>query len=199
MSQTIKYDRDTGHPAYFIDDKSVTADEFFGGSQDERAKRLADMLTSGKAPYGISDDTFLRGNCNGKQFEGMEATGDHYKKVCEDAGGQTKGRKYLSGLARYPGDPEAWVGSRGDVQRICEKRGWGCDGTVTVKPRESLNPPTPGPEVAADLLDNYTNMIANNDPRPDLVDRDDLKEQVRERIKPKHWKKPLAKKKVNRG
>lgn len=31
--------------------------------------------------------------------------------------------KYQAGLARYPGDPEAFVQSRADARRVADKRG----------------------------------------------------------------------------
>ena len=32
--------------------------------------------------------------------------------------------KYQAGLARFPGDPQAVVSSRGDARRVAEKNGW---------------------------------------------------------------------------
>lgn len=32
--------------------------------------------------------------------------------------------KYQPGLARFPGDPQAVVSSRGDAERVCKKNGW---------------------------------------------------------------------------
>ncbi len=44
--------------------------------------------------------------------------------------------KFMPSLCRpgVPNDPEAHVSSRADVKRVCEKNGWGCTGSVNVKP-----------------------------------------------------------------
>ena len=185
MSQQIRYAAN-GDRMYFIDGLETDEAEFFSTDTG----KLEGIFTSCRAPHGISDCTFMRNTANGKQFEGQESIGDAYRDTAEAMGASTTGKKYLSGLAAFPGDPEAWVDSRGGVERLLEKRGWGAEGTINVKPRESANPPKPGPDVAEDLLDNYTNMIADADARPDLVDRADLKEQVKERLRPaKHLRK----------
>jgi hypothetical protein len=151
---------------------------------------LAEMFAL-QAPPQIAgtDSVFLEGHCNGSQFDGQEWIGDMYQDEATKAGVNTKGKVYLGGLARYPGDPEAWVTSRGDVKRVCEERGWGCDGAVKVKAREALGPPE---EVglADDIVDNKVVEIMEHVPereRP-YVDVRDLKEQVKDKMTPK-WSK----------
>jgi hypothetical protein len=184
MSQQIRY-KDNGDRTYYIDGVEVTEKEFF----PNKSSRLSDMLSEQRAPHGVSDCTFMKDTANGKQFQGQEQAGNHYREVAESLGASVTGKKYIAGLANFPGDPEAWVDSRGDAQRLLEKRGWGSEGTINVKARESAEPPKAGPEVAEDLLDKYTNQIADAQPMPHLVDRADLREQVKERIKPKKHKK----------
>jgi hypothetical protein len=53
--------------------------------------------------------------------------------AAEAAGVDTNGRRYISGLARFPNDPEAWVSDLSDVRRVCEQRGYGCEGAVDVE------------------------------------------------------------------
>jgi hypothetical protein len=69
----------------------------------------------------------------------------------------TLGRVYLRGMARYPGDPEAWVSSRGDVARLAASRGWGVSGMVDVKRREVE--PAPDVAVAADIVADYAQEL----------------------------------------
>jgi hypothetical protein len=91
---------------------------------------MAEMLAL-RAPPGLATDaTFLAGR--GHQFANRPELGDYYSKDLKAAGGSPVGKQYLSGLAAYPGDPEAWVDSRRDVQQLCEKRGWSCSGMVQV-------------------------------------------------------------------
>lgn len=58
----------------------------------------------------------------------------------KEAGIPTTGKWYAPTLARFPSDPEALVGSYGDMQAICEKRGWSWemrDGVfIALKPSE---------------------------------------------------------------
>ena len=94
--------------------------------------KLAEMFALGAPPGCMTDAVFLEGHCNGNQFEKTPAHGDELRRVAESQGQSTTGKVYLGGLARYAGDPEAWVNGRSDVKRVCEQRGWGADGAVSV-------------------------------------------------------------------
>lgn len=103
------------------------------------SKSLAEMFALAKPPKSQSDVEFLRGHCNGNQFEGgpiANRMGDYYRRVAESKGQTTKGKVYLSSLAAYPGDPEAFVSGKSDVRRVAESRGWKVTGAVNVKGRE---------------------------------------------------------------
>jgi hypothetical protein len=115
--------------------------------------RLAEMLAFGQGPALLTDAVFLENHCNGSQWAGpaQEWIGDLYKQEAAKAGVDVKGKIYLGGLARFPGDPEAWVSGRGDVKRVCESRGWGCTGAVEVKRQEPLTP-APVKAVADDIV-----------------------------------------------
>jgi hypothetical protein len=99
--------------------------------------KLADMLASQTPPGAMTDNVFLEGHCNGNQFEKHQHIGDGYKRLAEQHGVNPKGKVYKPGLARFPGDPEAWVEGRADVERICRRRGWSCEGAVNVTPTEA--------------------------------------------------------------
>jgi len=98
---------------------------------------IAEMCAFRQAPSLETDTTFTRG-FGTDPFGGPVNSFTHrrYMQMAKAAGVSTQGKRYMSGLARYPGDPKAWVGSKGDVRRVCEKRGWGCEGAVNVKARE---------------------------------------------------------------
>lgn len=144
------------------------------------------MIQSGQTPALVTDATFMRGTANGSQFEKRPEIGDYYRSVAEAEGQNVKGKKYLSQLARHPGDAEAWVDGRGDVQRILEKRGWGSEGSVKVKRRDLEDVPKPI-DVAQDILDRE---LANVPGVSELNAKQklDLKEKVKERLKPKERK-----------
>lgn len=97
---------------------------------------IADMLAHQKGPQLETDTMFSRGfaidpfGCNPEPL-----TVETYLGEARRAGVSTTCKRYMSSLAAYPGDPEAWVDSKGDVRRVCEKRGWGCEGKVNVTAR----------------------------------------------------------------
>ena len=146
---------------------------------------LAEMLAFQRPPGAKTDASFLEGFCNGNQFEKTPHVGNYYKSVADQAGVNVKGKIYQAGLAESPGDPRAWIESRDDVKRICEERGWGCDGSVTL-PVRNVKPPDEI-DVADDILEDHVQDVL--DEQPVLAPRrGELKEEIREQIKP-HWAK----------
>ena len=144
------------------------------------------MLVAAAAPSANTDREFLHGQCNGNQFERQPDLGDFYKRQCERRGGTTKGRKYLSQLARFPGDPEAFVSGRGDVQKVLEQRGWGAEGSVKATRREPKEP-KPAVGVADKIVDRETvrELEGQTVTKREYLDK---REKVRNRIKPR-WAK----------
>jgi hypothetical protein len=122
---------------------------------------MAQVLATRRFPKIRTDSTFNEGRCNGNQFEKVPELGDHYKSIAESAGVSVTGKTYLSSLARFPGDPEAWVDGRGDVERIALKRGWTVQGDVSVKGHECDF--DNDPVVADDIIERETlNFIDQN-------------------------------------
>lgn len=117
---------------------------------DGASHKWAEMLALQSPPMSNTDREFLEGS--GEQFAKTPHMGDYYKSVAERHGKNVKGMKYISGLARFPGDPDAFVTGRGDVQRVCEARGWDCDGSVKVKGRkpEPIGPYRVADDIVAD-------------------------------------------------
>lgn len=146
--------------------------------------KLAEMFATGQTPGVMTDSVFLEGT--GEQFAKTPYLGDHYKKVAESYGQNVKGKVYKSGLARFPGDPLAWVNGRGDVQRICEARGMDCDGAVKVRANERK--PVEGVDIADDIVEARVEKMVEASPEPLKESRQELREKVREKIKPL-WKK----------
>lgn len=147
---------------------------------------LAEMFALGEAPCCNTDTTFLSGHTNGSQFEHNQALGDQLSREAQAAGINTKGKVYLSGLAAFPGDPEAWVDGKADVERVCRKRGWSAEGDVNVPMPERT--PSKEIDVADDILDREVTSITDAMPDGDRVDKLDLKEQVLAKRKPR-WAK----------
>jgi hypothetical protein len=153
-----------------------------GGSHN-----LAEMLALGQPPnIKGTDSGFLKGHCNGSQFEKTPSIGNHYLEEAKRHGIDVKGKVYLSQLATFPGDPRAWVADQHDVQKVCEERGWGCEGAVNVKSVPLIEPPAPPPAVAPDIVDGKVAEILQTVPAVDRprVDIQDLREQVVDKIAP---------------
>lgn len=148
--------------------------------------RLAEMFALQQPPMSNTDREFLEGHANGNQFEKTPHIGDWYKRQARQAGVDVKGKVYLSGLADYPGDPEAWVSDRSDAQRLVEKRGWECEGAVNVKARPTGESKPVG--LAEDLIQAEMATRLEAHPEPQAVDRAELREQVITERKP-HWAK----------
>lgn len=150
---------------------------------------LADMFACQRPPQAQDDTTWLA--AQGNRISGAflddrpEIVQKAYTEPAKEAGVNIKGSVYLPELARYPGDPEAWVKNLGDVRARVEARGDGCDGAVKVKARNDVEPP-PDVDIADDLVfDQMAEMMVDN---PDLKPNEELYHSARDTIKP-HWSK----------
>ena len=112
--------------------------------------KISEMLAFGQPPRARTDREFFEGmgtldkqfDYDGKMHEGVVklAMKNGYKPNNNDV--------YLSSLARFPGDPEAFIspsGGRGQIQDTCERRGWECHGTVNTKHRQPEEAPKAKP------------------------------------------------------
>lgn len=115
---------------YKLNGRTVSREEFLGASGAAK-ERLQAMFDSGETPGVMTDAVFLQGHCNGNQFERRPEIGDFYASVAKAHGVDHTGKVYMSSLARYPGDPLAWVSSRGDAERVIDANGWGAEGAVS--------------------------------------------------------------------
>lgn len=93
--------------------------------------------------------------------QGETLIGKHYRKMASAAGVTTRGKQYIGGLARYPGDPEAWVGSRGDMIRVAKKNNFAVDGIVKVK--NEPEPPRPR-GISETIVKRYVDAARGIDP-----------------------------------
>lgn len=152
------------------------------------AQNLADIFACRQPPgTGGTDRAFLFNKQN-REFDNMHPTvAAYYRQEAEKAGVNPKGKCYMPSLASRPGDPEAWISDLHDVKRICEQRGWGCEGAVTVKREDFDAAPKEGKyEVADSIVERYTDEVIEANPgiAETPKERADLKEQVREKITP---------------
>lgn len=76
----------------------------------------------------------------------------HMLRRAKRAGIDIAGKVYVGQLADRRGvcDPAAWVSDTSDIRKVCEKRGYGCEGLVKVRAAEL--DPTPTVRLAEDLV-----------------------------------------------
>lgn len=126
---------------------------------------MAEMLALQQAP-GLSgvDNTFLSGTENGKQFARAPWLGKAYSDISEKlAPGSTSGAVYKSQIARFAGDPRAWVRSRADVKQRAAALGKDVDGMVTYRAPTSMKEKKPV-AIAPDLVNQLMRAKIARDP-----------------------------------
>ena len=107
------------------------------GWDDECKSRFLEMIASRCPPGANTDTVFMSGRPRLREsFGGDERS---FKKMLTGArkhGYEPKSTDvYFRSIAKFPGDPEAFFNAgdgMGKVKKICEKRGVGCEGAVTV-------------------------------------------------------------------
>jgi hypothetical protein len=147
--------------------------------------RWADMLASQRAPRGCTDDTFFSGLPRlAEQFDSDRAMNRCISESKKR--GYTPGANdvYQPGLARFPGDPEAFVNrtrGRGYIKSLCEKRGWACNGAVNVEAREPESDPYDPKNCVPmhkNLVDSYARDMVKANPDLKRKSRAEIKELV---------------------
>jgi hypothetical protein len=177
-------------PRFYVNGVEVNEDAYLAAQPPSKFEA---MIASGQLPSIRTDSTWLAGvdNANGKQFEGQEYAGDFYRQKALEGGVNPVGKVYLSSLAKFPGDPEAWVSGRGDIQRIVDKNGWEAEGTVTAKGREHA-PPKEVP-LGEDIVNEE--LLTAVEDNPDLAASrqkvEDKRQEIVEKRTP-HWAKKKA-------
>jgi len=137
------------HDAMMIDEV-VAADAlvmFYRSLDTGATLKFAHMCALQQAPKCMTDREFFHGVGDlGKQFEGSDQDLALRLKVAKQHGYKpSRNDFYNPALARFPGDPEAFIpstGGRGHVQKVLESRGQSAEGAVNVKGREAP-PPQP--------------------------------------------------------
>lgn len=139
--------------------------------------RMAAVLALKKFPGVKTDTTFMKGKLTGDASFKTSAEAAWYLAQAEKAGVSTTGKHYYRSMARFPGDPEAWLDSRGDVSRLAEQRGWNVEGAVNYSAPEQAPPPEV--DVAPDIVDRETAIALEQCPgeRPG-----DVRERVYNRL-----------------
>ncbi len=126
---------DPRDPSHKVSDDFDTQVRYWQIRFKGESHAMAEMLATRSFP-GLkgTDSVFMEGRkLGGQQFEGLPRyMGEQYVSQALAAGVNPAGKYYSGTLARFPGDPRAWITGLGDARRIAAERGIGLTGAVTV-------------------------------------------------------------------
>lgn len=78
-------------------------------------------------------------------------------EIARSYGVNPEAASYFPQLARFPGDPEAFVTSRSEIRKLLEKRGWSASGIVEYEAKKERSA---GPyEVSDDIVENHFSQM----------------------------------------
>ena len=70
---------------------------------------------------GLCDTNFFSGTWHNREFERQPEMAEKYAAPARAAGVSITGKRYMHSLARYPGDPQAWVAGLSDAKDFCKR------------------------------------------------------------------------------
>ena len=168
---------------YKINGNVVSRKEFVKYQEQASKQRMEDMLEAQEFGGMMTDDVFLAGL---PQIQHMHNKAEQ-EYICRKAkeGGYTPKPTdvYQPGLARYKGDPRAFVNhgqARGHVRHICESEGRACEGAVNVEAREPEADPWDKPKhkLSPRLIKEMAQKQVAADPKLARLDKRELVEKV---------------------
>jgi len=148
--------------------------------------KFASMASCQRTPKGVTDDLFWNGRAHFSQMYGDDYAND-IRRILKNQGVTLGAHEdYCPELARFRGDKEAVISrsqGRGHIKRLCESRGWACEGMVNTDAREPERDPFDNSHgMANDLVvDNAQRMVQAN---PDLQRKS--KRELRDMVLEKH-------------
>ena len=163
--------------------------------RDGQSHAFAEMAALQQPPGSMgTDSAFWSGGLNsGTHMDHWPwPVRNFYLKKARQHGVDTAGKIYKPSLARFPGDPEAWISGRGDITKLAEKYNLDVSGAVEHRCDESLmqelvekkNPPVP---IAKDIVDREVFKECVKNPEKAL-DLEETRAEVADRLTPHHKK-----------
>lgn len=145
-------------------------------------RKFEDIVTSRKGPGLSTDSTFFSGaGTLDRQFGKDKGALKQVVSGAKKAGYNPTGNElYQPCLARFPGDPRAFVSQadgKAHIRKIVERDGTGCEGAVTVKAREPEHEPTPKHKLAPHIVQRHLRHKLKN-PENAKRDRREMVEQI---------------------
>lgn len=123
---------------------------------------LAACFAKRSFPGVKTDAVFNEGKFSGQSTGECSARGVWLRTQAEACGVSTTGKWYCSGLASFPGDPTAWVDSRGDMLRIAEAKNMNMHGYVEHKAHQV--DPGDDIDIADDIIEDEVADILEANP-----------------------------------
>lgn len=154
--------------------------------------KLATMVSLRKGPVLSTDDTFFQGSKPLYEQFGSQKALDRNLAVSKRMGFTPDPNSvYFPNLARFKGDPEAYVSrsqGRGYIRRLLEKRGWSSEGAVSVAGRGPESDPLDAKNcvpLGEDVIQRYAGKMIEKDPSLRQLGRKELRERVLDRHGPR--------------
>jgi len=143
---------------------------------------FAAMVACQRAARVVTDDVFWAGRPHFAQLYGENYYQDVKTALASQGVSLGAHDEYCPELARYKGDPEAVISrarGRSYIKSLCEKRGWACEGMVSVNGRQpDRDPMENSVPLAEDLIAENTQRMIQKNPELTRKSRRELREMV---------------------
>lgn len=146
--------------------------------------RMAEMLAARRPPRGNTDDTFFSGmgtlldSCDGDENKLHRLVLAARRQGYEPQAGDV----YLPNLATELGDRNAFISrtdGRAKIRKVCEQRGWACEGAVNVEARQpERDPYDSSVPLGEDIVSKTAAMMTKQDPSLKKLPRGELRDRI---------------------
>lgn len=122
------------HPFPMISGDGDTQEFYVLSRRNGTAHRMAEMFAFQRSPALKTATRWIGGHERTITDDMPEIVRHRMEASAKAAGVTCDGAVYKSSLARFPGDPEAWVSSVEDCKRVADKRGMKLEGGIEHTP-----------------------------------------------------------------
>lgn len=154
---------------------------------------MASMVALRKGPALSTDDTFFAGQgMLYDQFGSQKALDRNLEASKRHGFVPDKNDVYFPNLARFKGDPEAYVSraqGRSYIKKLLEKRGWASEGAVNTKARQPEHDPLDAKNcvpMGNDVIQHYAAKMVAKDPSLKRLKKSELRAKVIEKHGPRN-------------
>ena len=152
--------------------------------RENQSHRFSEMVSTQRPPRLMTDSVFFSGMKPWRD-EMTPSHADFIYKQARSRGFEPPGDAvYQSALARFPGDPEAFLTrtmGRGYIKDVCARRGWGCEGAVNATTREPEKDHLADENcvpLAEDLVQKNISRMVKNNPTLGKLNKSELRHKV---------------------